>query len=593
MRNELIILSVIILISFSGCLQTPTAGGNFKINTTGEPQITRSVELVAGSNTTIIQDTVNKTMTISSSLGTTESDPIAMANISSNFAAWSLDTGDNISESFDPCNPANQASSWNGSYGSCVSIVSSDDQTLAEVLTQGNTANMNISMNGYHIIGYGNTDFPNTSLADYLLTATYGTNFPNNNITADNISLWSEQLKFPMGYVAFSNTTQFENLSSWTSYESDMLRLHLDYNISGTVNLTFYPCSLYSDWIDIYLYEDNIQTQYLVGGSSDNLGWPCPDSPRKQSFTVNITDTRNIGVKSTGEPGFIKNISIAYRFLNKSEVTSTYNESYNSHILNFSNPHNTPDNLKVNKTGDNITGNLILSSVPSSVLSFDGVNDYVNAGNANSLNITNTITLEAWVKPSGWGSSQYPRIVDKKGEGSPGYAFMLYSGNSGLVLNCDAQGFSSNSNVITLNQWQHIAVTANGTHIRFYVNGISAGTNASSALPNATALNLWIGDRSGSTGSRSFNGAIDEVRIYNRALTENEIKNLYNGTYVNRSCLVLEINMNEEQGTTTYDSSGYDNHGTLANSVAWDYSYLPLKYNNDIYLNKTGTIMRK
>ncbi len=83
-----------------------------------------------------------------------EVDPIAMANITANFAQWSLDTGGAVNAS--TCNPANQASSYNGTGFECVSIASSDDQTLAQVLTEGNTANMNIDMAGYNVTNSGN-----------------------------------------------------------------------------------------------------------------------------------------------------------------------------------------------------------------------------------------------------------------------------------------------------------------------------------------------------------------------------------------------------------------------------------------------------
>ncbi len=193
---------VLIIVILSGCLDSDVilasgTGSSFTANVSGETAISDSITFVEGANVTLTQDTNAKTITIASSGGgaVAETDPLAMANISSNFAAWSLDTYGSGSVNATTCtgSPA-QYSRYNGTGFDCYNDNGgTDNQDLANVLSNGNTANMDIVMDGNSITGYGNTNFPNTSLINYLLIATYGTNFPNPNITAANISLWSNQ----------------------------------------------------------------------------------------------------------------------------------------------------------------------------------------------------------------------------------------------------------------------------------------------------------------------------------------------------------------------------------------------------------------
>ena len=80
--------------------------------------------------------------------------------------------------------------------------------------------------------------------------------------------------------------------------------------------------------------------------------------------------------------------------------------------------------------------------------------------------------------------------------------------------------------VVTLGVWQHVAVVADGATGTFYVNGKNAGSGALTQLPIDTTISFVIGEV-GSFAGRNFNGLIDEVRVYNRALSASEVLNLY------------------------------------------------------------------
>ncbi|HEG43747.1 MAG TPA: hypothetical protein ENH94_06845 [Phycisphaerales bacterium] len=162
-------------------------------------------------------------------------------------------------------------------------------------------------------------------------------------------------------------------------------------------------------------------------------------------------------------------------------------------------------------------------------LNFDGLNDYVNCGNSAALNLTSNLTISAWINPRTFGQANYARIVDK-GTSSTGFS-LLIDGNSG-VLKYAVYGkaiTASNPNVIDLNVWQHVAATYNDSAdlVSFYVNGQPAGTAVCTTGPLDSSANpLYIGIRSYDK-NRAFDGLIDDVRMFNKALTGAEIAGLY------------------------------------------------------------------
>lgn len=156
-------------------------------------------------------------------------------------------------------------------------------------------------------------------------------------------------------------------------------------------------------------------------------------------------------------------------------------------------------------------------------LRFDGVNDALNAGNSASLN-PSLITLEAWIYPTST-PSVYERIIGKETTTTANpYSMQFIPGNA---LGCyigdgsSSTGAISAGNTITLNAWQLVDCTYNGTHISAYVNGNLVATQSySGGIPSRTT-SVTIGNNP--TNSRQFAGIMDEVKIWNRTLTESEI----------------------------------------------------------------------
>jgi Concanavalin A-like lectin/glucanases superfamily len=160
-------------------------------------------------------------------------------------------------------------------------------------------------------------------------------------------------------------------------------------------------------------------------------------------------------------------------------------------------------------------------------LSFNGTNAWVTVGATALLNLTTGMTLEAWVFPTAHSASWNNVIIKERVNGE---VYNLYSNIDISVPTVyvvraaapnaplDARGTSQ----LPLNAWSHLAATYDGATLRLFVNGVQVGSRAlTGALLTSTGV-LRIGGNS--IWGEFFKGQIDEIRIYNRALTPAEIQ---------------------------------------------------------------------
>ncbi|MFF4775465.1 LamG-like jellyroll fold domain-containing protein [Microtetraspora fusca] len=162
-------------------------------------------------------------------------------------------------------------------------------------------------------------------------------------------------------------------------------------------------------------------------------------------------------------------------------------------------------------------------------LSFNGTSSWVTVNDSPSLKLTNKITMEAWVKPtsiSGWHTILMKEVSPDDG------SYALYASitdNKGVPIGpgTDLQigGYYDGSESLTklpTNTWSHVAGTYDGTSTKIYVNGSFAGETTLSGDVATGAAPLRIGGNN--PFGEYFNGLIDEVRIYNTALTQGQIQ---------------------------------------------------------------------
>lgn len=152
-------------------------------------------------------------------------------------------------------------------------------------------------------------------------------------------------------------------------------------------------------------------------------------------------------------------------------------------------------------------------------LKFNGSSDYVMIKKDQSLNITDAITVEAWVNlDSVSGAKQIATMWTS----SAGYQPWFENSTFMLRLNNGTGNFDAKYSGLSAKVWYHVAGTWDGNTIRAYVNGkegVPVGMNGKINIPDT---NLNIGSYNNGAGE-FFGGVIDEVRIYNRALSKDEI----------------------------------------------------------------------
>jgi len=171
---------------------------------------------------------------------------------------------------------------------------------------------------------------------------------------------------------------------------------------------------------------------------------------------------------------------------------------------------------------------------------FDGEDDYIEVPDSNSLDITDAITMEMWLNPASFdhpGGNNYPTFIAKSTTN-----YRLFFTASTQLLSARFYGFSDfvTQQKIPLNTWTFVVLTFDGNGFKWYINGVldNSDNQAGTLTPNAENLIIGNWDEP-EAGDRYFYGKIDEVRIYNRALTPTEIQILYNnymqkmGSYFN------------------------------------------------------------
>jgi hypothetical protein len=244
---------------------------------------------------------------------------------------------------------------------------------------------------------------------------------------------------------------------------------------------------------------------------------------KSDSTITSSTKKSNLTVRSLSAiPSTISNGLVAYwTFAN-----TAYDLSGNGHNGTLSTITNTSDRL----------------GHTSGAYSFNGTSSYISVPDNAALRLSDTsFTLNAWVKIAAYNSSYGSVILSKRITGANNGWNMSVTGalsspNPTGVLSYGPGGGSTNAfgtTVIGLNTWHMVTSTysyGDSQKLRIYIDGVLSGTTSGISEANAsiTAL-LYIGADNPSIGSSYFfNGSLNDIRIYSRAVTPTEINQLYN-----------------------------------------------------------------
>lgn len=232
------------------------------------------------------------------------------------------------------------------------------------------------------------------------------------------------------------------------------------------------------------------------------------------------------------------------------------------------------------------------NGISGSALDFDGEDDYIEVAADDNLNFGSSIdfTFGAWIKAE---TIQliYPAIIGRRNPpAANGYVFFLSCDGTGtngrlaVQLNNGTHytNYRSTSADLRDNIWHHVAATGDRDgFLTFYVDGNPKGQFDISDMGNINSTsNVFIGWEEQNPDGTHFNGIIDEVRIYNRALSQAEIRQLYGAPPM--ELLPIEALSFQNEGTLEYDD--------LEKIMSLDSTYAPTTYGTvvlDYYANGT------
>ena len=282
--------------------------------------------------------------------------------------------------------------------------------------------------------------------------------------------------------------------------------------------------------------------------------------------------------------------------LQKLILDLNFNEGYGN-TANDSSGNGNNGTLNAGAAGSNTAPTMMWDKggKEGGAMEFDNLNDYVNVGS--NINIANkSFTISSWAKRNSNVSADY---IAGQGTGSSSLG-LHYGFRVGNTFTCAFNADDLNANIVSDTDWHHWVCSYDAdTNLRIiYQDGKEIARNIANADYQGSGV-FNVGARY-SVAEEFFNGLIDDFKLYSYALSEEEIKTLYNGssamvmgsdesrnnngtevTGANKDyCVpgdtskcdkpVLELKMNEKSGTTANDSSGNGNNGTLANGPVWD-----------------------
>ena len=309
----------------------------------------------------------------------------------------------------------------------------------------------------------------------------------------------------------------------------------------GAGNTTLEP----GEWTHLGIRWDGNQVTYFINGEPD--GSHSFQGPLNE----NNTTTGLAGRPPSTNPlhGGLDDVRLYSRALTHSEVSAVYHwpQSPESEsrlaaywafdtISNCETPELIQDLTTTLNPDCDPNGPIPIEGVDRAALNFDGSDDGARATNSPRLSSMDHFTTTAWVRMA--PSSGWRPLVDHRDAGSDGWDLYL-DPSSRLFLRVNTET-TSGSTALPNDEWAFVAGTYDGTEAKLYLNGILESVEAFSTAPLNINAPLNIGQHFNQSNLR-FKGSLDELRIYDEALSQTELLELYQDTKPAPSSFQLTI----------------------------------------------------
>ncbi len=375
---------------------------------------------------------------------------------------------------------------------------SRDSNRLSDLSTMNNAINIyNTDQSGNASYSLGAASTMYLSIVDSSATSTAGTNCSTMGLPATS-TVWTD-------HCAASSTLRNVNGNGWIPVNFS--------NITSGSPFGSLPVDPTNNTSSLFYYA------YLTNGSTYALAAPLESQKYlKQELIIpdidptRVTAGNNLALLPQGEG------LVGYWSLDEGSGMTAFDGSGNG------------NNGTWNGTASGTSGYYSAGKVGNWAGYFNGSNDYVNAGTSTAYQFTGPFTISAWVNPSGIGV-----FVSKEDAGGNGYIFADYTSSTvnfcifnGSTQNCE--GYGGGTNAPPEGAWSFVVAVYNGSSLSYYLNGSFVSLTTTTIVPTVSTGPLVIG-LTQRGGFSDFSGLIDDVRIYNRALSATEIQAIYNAEH--------------------------------------------------------------
>ncbi|TPV32254.1 DUF5011 domain-containing protein [Paucihalobacter ruber] len=378
-------------------------------------------------------------------------------------------------------------------------------------------SNVDTSTIGTYIVSYNITDNDgNEAIEMTRVVEVVDSTAPEITLIGDNPQI----IEACTPYIELGATT-----TDCSAHTLEIDTAAIDLGTEGTYTAIYTTCDDYGNCSTI-----SREVQVVISNPTANAGDDFTNNICTET-TINLAANSVIGTNASGLWTVTSGQTTDFSFSDPTSPTSTFTGDVGeTYILTWT----------ITDPCRSISDSITVTFINCSALDFDGVDDNITF--RNNYNLTNNFSLELWVKPEAQNNS-IQTILSKREVNNlvDGYDLRLVDNYISFNWN-NAQALSSPYRMNT-NQWHHVTVTFQNNTYRLYIDGVLINSTTG-ALPIENTSDFIVGAMHNSVNPpfrprNYFDGGMDEFRIWNVALSENQIRTMMNQEIENSGGMII------------------------------------------------------